>query len=372
MNILINASNLKVGGGIQVADSICRELYKYSEHSFFVVLSSNLSSTRKSIEKYTNVNTYEYNIRNNVSTLVFGRDKYLDGLVRENHIDAVLTVFGPSRWNPKCPHLSGFAVPHLVIPESPFFMGMKGLSRLKKRILYVIITIAFRRSADHFFTENPFISARLENLLKGKTVYTITNNANQIFQHPMKWDKSIELPRFKGLTMLTVTANYPHKNLHIVIPTCKYLEERHPDLNFRFVLTIKEGDLKGLNDSVRRHIVFLGPVRINHIPFLYEQSDVMFLPTLLECFSASYAEAMVMRRPILTTDLEFARGLCGDAALYFEPTSPEALGEAIVKLSADTSLRDQLIINGLKQLEKFDTFDQRAEKLIRIVESLVK
>lgn len=42
MNILINASNACVGGGVQVADSICRELYKFPTHQFTVVLSDYL------------------------------------------------------------------------------------------------------------------------------------------------------------------------------------------------------------------------------------------------------------------------------------------------------------------------------------------
>ena len=170
--------------------------------------------------------------------------------------------------------------------------------------------------------------------------------------------------------MLTVTANYPHKNLPILIKTCHYLEEKHPSFGFRFVLTINESDLQGVDDCARRHIVFLGPVKISQVPPLYEKADVMLLPTLLECFSASYAEAMVMMRPIITTDLDFARGLCADAAFYYEATSFEALGEAIVKLSKDKALCNQLMANGAEQLKRFDTFDQRAEKLVRLTESI--
>ena len=47
-------------------------------------------------------------------------------------------------------------------------------------------------------------------------------------------------------------------------------------------------------------LLAVGGVDIRECPSLYEQCDFMFLPTLLECFSASYAEAMKMRRPILT------------------------------------------------------------------------
>lgn len=38
MNILVNTSNLKAGGGLQVADSFLSLLYLYTEHSFFCCL----------------------------------------------------------------------------------------------------------------------------------------------------------------------------------------------------------------------------------------------------------------------------------------------------------------------------------------------
>jgi len=51
MNFLINASNLKAGGGLQVADSICEELYKFTLHRFVCVLSSALKETTDRIMK---------------------------------------------------------------------------------------------------------------------------------------------------------------------------------------------------------------------------------------------------------------------------------------------------------------------------------
>ena len=118
MNILINSSNLKAGGGLQVADSICKSLNQFPHHKFVVVLSSFFPSTGKEIENYDNVVVHTYNIKNSMQTLIWGRDRYLDDLVVQNEIDVVLTVFGPSRWNPRCPHLCGFALSFLVMPES--------------------------------------------------------------------------------------------------------------------------------------------------------------------------------------------------------------------------------------------------------------
>jgi len=198
----------------------------------------------------------------------------------------------------------------------------------------------------------------------------VTNNYNQVFDQRERWQTDINLPTFDGLTLLTVTANYPHKNVGIILPVIDYLAKTHPDAAYRFVLTLPPDCLGELTEEQRRHIVFLGPVAIEQVPHLYEQSDVMFLPTLLECFSASYAEAMKMGRPILTTDLGFARSLCGDAALYYSPVDAEDLGEKIVRIAGNAALRQDLIEKGKEQLQKYDTFAERARKLIEILEKI--
>lgn len=371
LHIMINASNLKVGGGLQVADSVCRELYKYQQHNFTVVYDKALADCADAIAQYENVEAVEYETPVDLKTVLTGRDKFLDTLVKDKKIDAVLTVFGPSRWRPKVPHLCGFALSHLVLPESPYWKQLPFKKLLLLKIKLNIIKYSFDKCADNYFTENPFISEGLQKLFPHKKVFTVTNNANQVFQKPELWDRSIKLQEFDGITMLTVAANYPHKNLPIIVSVSHYLEEKYPDLKFRFVLTIREQELPDADECVKRHILFLGPVKIEQVPYLYEQSDIMFLPTLLECFSASYAEAMVMKKPILTTDLVFARGLCGDAAFYYDAVSPSALGDAIVRLSDEPAFREHLVANGLKQLQHFDTFEQRAEKLIKLVEGLV-
>lgn len=121
LNIIINASNLTHGGGIQIGDSICCYLNKYPWHHFIVVLSAQMKDTEHKIKNYENVTIFHYNVRNTFSNLVLGRDEFLDSLVNKYHIDIVFTVFGVSKWLPKVPHLSGFARGQLLKSHSPYF-----------------------------------------------------------------------------------------------------------------------------------------------------------------------------------------------------------------------------------------------------------
>ena len=179
-----------------MADSLCGALGGFAAHRFVVVLSSRMRATRERMAGAANVEVYEYDVRNDWRTLLLGRDRFLDGLVREKGVDAVLTVFGPSRWDPQCLHISGFASAQLVLTDSPYqCMPLSFTKRLKENIRNRILLHYYRRSTKLFFTENPYISRRLERLLPGARVATVTNYYNQVYDHPERWQRR-ELPPF--------------------------------------------------------------------------------------------------------------------------------------------------------------------------------
>lgn len=369
MNILINASNLKKGGGLQVADSVCCLLNKYPEHKFVVVLSHHLQSTFQKIKNYSNVYALIYDLPKTICQALFLRNKFLDGLVINNKIDVVLTIFGPALWKPRCIHVCGFARAHCVLIDSPYFRNLSYFNRLKEFIKRNIWIWSFNRCSDIYFTENESISLKLKDLFPKKNIYTVTNYYNQIFDNESKWSREIDTGSFSGTTILTISANYPHKNLGIIKEIVNYLVLKYPNFSFRFLLTISDIDLYPLTDVQREHIIFLGKVPIEECPNLYKQSDIVFLPSLLECFSANYPEAMKMKKPIITSDLDFAHSLCGDAAIYCSPLSNQSFGDAIFKLSTDNNLYSKMINNGSKQLLTYDNYEQRISKLINIATS---
>ena len=365
---LINASNLKAGGGLQVADSICCQLNRFHGHNFIVVLSSFLSNTKDRIKAYNNVETIQYDIPNSIQSIVFGKDAVLDGLVQKKSVDAVLTVFGPSRWKPKKPHLCGFALSQMVIPESPYFKRMGVAERFKWRLWGLIRIVSFKGSAKSFWTENPYISERLKILLGNVEVHTVSNYYNQVFDKPELWNLH-PLDSFDGITCLSVSSYYPHKNFPILIGAAKVLKKKYPDFKFRFVLTFDEG-MMNIPAEYRESFVFIGKVDVSECPDLYRQSNLMVMPTLLECFTATYAEAMRMELPIVTTDMEFARGLCEDAACYYNAVDEESCADAIYRVASDKLYAKDLVEKGKRQLAKYDNYEQRADKLVLLLEGL--
>ena len=364
-NYLINCSNIKNGGGLQVAQSICAQLGRYQQHHFIVVLSTYIGDV-DIVDGPTNCEEFHYNIKNNVSTLLFGRDSFLDGLIEKHNIDAVLTIFGPSRWRPRVPHLCGFARAQLLL-ENPLAKELTW----KEKLLYKIWRWGFKNSGDTFYTENKYISDMLPNLLGDVKVYTVTNYYNQIFDQQKKWKRTHRLSNFDGITCLSVSSPSSHKNFPIIIDIIRVLRQRYPEFKVRFVLTFDSECLQ-VPEDMRENFVFVGKVDVSECPYLYEQADIMFMPTLMECFTATYPEAMRMEVPIVTTDLEFARGLCGDAACYYSAIDAESAAEAIYRVATDKEYTARLVENGKKQLLTYDNYEERADKLINILEEIAK
>ena len=235
MRILVNNSNLGMGGAMQVADSFCSVLVNYSDF-FIVVLPPSMEEIYEKIKNFSNVKVVFYKITNNWKTYLLARDTFLDNLVDEENVDFVFSVFAPTWWTPKRPHLCGFALAHLVMPESPFFKSLSFRKLLQQKIQIWLLTYFYRRSSKYYYTENPMISSRLKNLLHCQEVFTVTNYYNQVFDIP-KLQRKKEIPVFEGLTMLTITRPYPHKNTQISLEIARILKQQQPEFMFRFVFT---------------------------------------------------------------------------------------------------------------------------------------
>ena len=372
MTILINATNLSGGGGAQVADSFCRYLNEFENHNFIVLLSSALSKTGIIVSAYKNVEVIMYNYPSaDLYSLITKRNTFLDSIVAINRVSCVLTLFGPMKWKPKCAHVCGFALAHVVSPDSPYYTRMSLKRRVKERLRSIFWAYIFRRSAECFYTENPLITEQLQSKFSNKKVYTITNTYNQIFQDRANWNW-VDLPDFDGLQLLTVSSMGEHKNLQIAVEVAKILKKAHPTFRFRFVLTVNREEFPPIPHELIECFYFVGKVDISQCPSLYEQCDMEFQPTLLECFTATYPEAMIMRKPIITTDLGFAKSICGNAAVYYEPLSPESAAEAIFNTSSSAVLQNKLKEFGDIQINKFDNSHERAQKLIALCEEAAR
>jgi glycosyltransferase involved in cell wall biosynthesis len=170
--------------------------------------------------------------------------------------------------------------------------------------------------------------------------------------------------------MISISGLSAHKNLQIIKQVIPILVKKYK-LDARFILTIPDSLYQAGFQGMDDHILNVGPVSIESCPSLYEQADFVFLPTLLECFSALYLEGMYLEKPVLTSDLSFSHAICQDAALYFDPLSAEDIAEKIFTISTDDPLRKRIIEAGKKHIHDFPASEGRTEKYLDIIRQII-
>jgi len=371
MQTLINTASTHKGGGVQVAKSFLEECRNYPEHTYHVVLGDLLDQLidRSAFPDHF----YFYSIGFRPATRVFhykSRDRFFRNLEADIKPDVVFTTSGPAYWRPIAPHLAGYNLPHYIYRDSPYFEQISPLKRLKWDLKGRVIKVFFKQDADAYVVQTDDVNRRLRTWLGTDAVHTVTNTCSEDYRNPKSVKDKLS-PRKPGeFRFLTLSAWYGHKNLDIIPEIAQRLPEGLRE-KVRFVVTLPDDTFQeNFPESCRGIVTNTGPVNPDEGPALYKECDALFLPTLLECFSASYPEAMVMERPIVTSVMGFAHSICGDAALYFRPADP---GDAIEKINTiveQEEVRNRLVKEGKKQLQTFDTPKERAEKYLGLCEQL--
>jgi glycosyltransferase involved in cell wall biosynthesis len=80
------------------------------------------------------------------------------------------------------------------------------------------------------------------------------------------------------------------------------------------------------NDLVRAgYLALVGPKYGEDLLNLYRSVDACIFPSICESFGHPLVEAMALAKPLICSDLPFAREICGDYPVYVDPNRPESL-----------------------------------------------
>lgn len=179
----------------------------------------------------------------------------------------------------------------------------------------------------------------------------------------------------RPFTFLCVGAYYAHKNYEVLLGAVKRLRAiaKGP---FQCLITVDPNQHPGarkLLEDIRREglsqlLVSIGVVPHERLLEVYSSADAFILPTLLESFGRPYGEAMQCHLPILTSDRDFARERCQDAAVYFDPLDPESVARAMTAVMEDGNLRSRLVENGTRILKEMPTWDDVAARFVEVLE----
>ncbi|ENZ0175021.1 glycosyltransferase [Providencia rettgeri] len=339
--ILINASNLKVGGGLQVGVATVQELInnhkKYALEFGFTFVFALSSNVIEQLDIPDGIIWKRIDLDPLHIKCFWKVRRQLNNLVFNENIDKVFSVFGPTYWKPKgVPHLVGFANAWLV--ASIDNIAYKQLSFLNKYKLFfknkILATIMFDKHS-YFVTETLAMKNAFIGKFKQDNIFVVSNTLSNGFltdKIPEKSKLDI-LDSNDSFKFLTVSHNYPHKNLAVISEVGALLE--NSGLDIIFVVTFPTDVYEEQSDEFKKYTINVGVLKSNECRFVYEKCNALFLPTLIECFSVSYLEAMYCKLPIATSDLPFAHSICQNAACYFNPLDVEDIANKCLEIATD-------------------------------------
>jgi len=200
-------------------------------------------------------------------------------------------------------------------------------------------------------------------------VHSVYNGVSAQWFHIQKEQKPHKKPY-----LLFVGNVKPHKNLGRLLQAFQLVFEKLPhDL---LLVGKKEGFLTGdhyvaakaaeLSDRVH----FTGYVEDKALQQYFVHADALVFPSLYEGFGLPVLEAMACGCPVLASKAASFPEVCGDAALYCDPYSPEDIAEKISLLIADPSLREELRHKGRKRARQF-SWEKCARETFAVIETVL-
>ena len=149
--------------------------------------------------------------------------------------------------------------------------------------------------------------------------------------------ESLEELRASGITNVVLSTTADVEDTRYVVSFCRQSD--------RALLS---------KPSISERVRLLGDVPYEHVAKVYRGHDIFVFPSLAESSGHPLVEAMASGLPVVAANLAYARELCGDAAIYFDPFSAYDLARQLSRLIADPQLRKELRQRGWSRVRQMD------------------
>lgn len=368
MTILVNATTIKFGGALQVAVSFINYTHKNpSKINWIYVVSSEIHNQFKNQEK---INLLKIPISPSSPVKGYRSRKKLLAIEKVISPDLVYSIGAPSYVRFKTPEVLRLTNPWLIYNTSLASSTFNFFENLKNTA-FNIIKRRYVRNSKFIITQTidakKHISSNFN--IPAENIYVISNTSPLIFNNKRSIRSNVKY-------IFTLAVPYNHKNIDLIPDVILHLLELEAS-DFKFIVTIpntiENSSIKRFYNKIQKHnlesyIENAGSLSQVECDYYYNKSDLVFLPTLLEVFSATYLEAMSKNIPIVTTDLGFSREICQNSALYFTPKNSLKAAEIINTLLKDKTLYKQISENGQLNIKKYLTLNAYQDHINALIE----
>lgn len=368
--ILINAANLHTGGGVQVAASFINELLADGTlvpHGLDITVFAS-----KEVMSNLNPEAAENTGIRLVAVDVYGLKRAPEHIRSMFHgFDLCFTIFGPMYFDVRCKkHLCGFAQAWIAYPRNSAYQVLPPLRRLRARFKFFVQWLFFKR-ADHFVVELEHVRDALDRRgYPRDRISVVPNCASSLYREESRWrplggEVLFDTP---GIVLGFLGRGYSHKNLAILKEVSRLLQDRHK-LPCNFLFTLDKAEMAEHGFDGVENFKSVGPIDIAQCPSFYQRIDGLVFPSLLECFSATPIEAMMMRKPVFASDLPFVRDVCGEHAHYFQPRDATNIARSIAHGFSKPELLARATEKAYFHAAALPTANNRAKGYLKLIEN---
>ena len=327
--ILIDASNLHVGGGVQVAASLVSEWASSGARHW-------VEQHELTVQASTEVRAALGEPFEAPFPVVEANSSVWSWCVPLGEFDLAFTVFGPAyRRRTAAIEIAGLAIPSLGYGSCEIGLTwMENVAlRLKNRLKAKVL-----RYSDHLVVETDHYARAIQEVLPGKLISVVPNTPSTAFRSQVQGRRSegaLILSRHP-VRFAAVARDYKHKNLDFLGELGQELA-RQAGLIPSFEVTLTEAEFLRKSALFRYYAHNNGVVDFNGLMSLYQQSDCAILPSLQEVSSVTPWESLSAGLPTFVADIESMRTLMGDTVAYFDAHNAHIAAKQILDVLNDQS-----------------------------------
>jgi glycosyltransferase involved in cell wall biosynthesis len=170
--------------------------------------------------------------------------------------------------------------------------------------------------------------------------------------------------------MFYPAASWPHKNHKNLIEALRLITDRY---RFKGQLILTGLKMHSHSEIMRKietlqleeKVRLLEYIPKDDLPCIYNLAKLMIFPSLFEGFGMPLIEAMACGCPIICSDVTSIPEVVGNAAMTFNPNSPEDIAEKLISVWDDDNKRSRMRSLGFERRKKF-SWENTAKQTINI------
>ena len=193
----------------------------------------------------------------------------------------------------------------------------------------------------------------------------IPNGGEHILREPAD-HRILSRLGLSGRYVLAVSSQSAHKNFAGIQAAVKHMHRQDFTLVFAGGANSRVFNAGG---ALAREVRVTGRVTDAELRALYENAECFVYPSLYEGFGLPPLESMMCGCPVVVSRAASLPEVCGDAAVYCDPSDPGDIARALDAVLADGELRADLRRRGSERAARF-TWKHAALALLTLLDGL--